>query len=115
MPKVMSGLMQFAEECKAKPAKAQSDPPQSTEIAGAQAQPETDGFAFGAGGARKPNSLLNDTTFKKLLEAHVHTMPAWVTKRPSLCHLGSYVVLVSHDATRFGGYEASDCAVAYAN
>ncbi|KAI8949125.1 hypothetical protein F4801DRAFT_425113 [Xylaria longipes] len=55
-PKVMSGLFLFAEECRTKAAEAQPRPSQDAATKGSQAQ------------TNKPDTLLDNATFKKLME-----------------------------------------------
>ncbi|KAI1120754.1 hypothetical protein F5Y10DRAFT_283039 [Nemania abortiva] len=65
-PKVMNGLFQFAEECRAEAAKAQSESSQATATEGPEA--ETGKSPFDATSAPKSEPLLDDAAFKKLLD-----------------------------------------------
>ncbi|KAI0855857.1 hypothetical protein F4860DRAFT_446168 [Xylaria cubensis] len=65
MPKVMSGLFQFAEECRSEAAKAQSKPQQDTASQNSQAQ-TSEPFST-VSKAEKSDTLLDNSTFKRLL------------------------------------------------
>ncbi|KAI1742624.1 hypothetical protein F4680DRAFT_22535 [Xylaria scruposa] len=66
MPKVMSSLFQFAEECRTEAAKAQSESPQDTASKVSQAWTNEPSSTISKAG--KPDTLLDDSTFKRLLE-----------------------------------------------
>ncbi|KAI0913906.1 hypothetical protein F4823DRAFT_558488 [Ustulina deusta] len=66
IPTVMSSLVRFAEECRTKSANAQPEPPQSIETGAVQAQAHR--LSPDTVSAENAETLLDDTTFKKLLE-----------------------------------------------
>lgn len=65
-PKVMSSLMAFAEECRTRSAKAQSDPVGATGTEPVQAEAEIQNHDTTS--AAKTEPLLDDTSFRNLLE-----------------------------------------------